>query len=324
MYLNRIQRLLKIINLINNKKGLTRKKLASLCGKVSIKTISRDINTLRMMGYDLIYDHKEGYKFINHDFLSVNQNFASIEILLLISSLRANKTLSPDLIINIENKLISLLPERAKENLNKLIDTTTVNDIGSADFQKESEEILSKLERAISERRKVKFDYSSAGSAVDKAIKSHKVIPYSLIWQRDRCYLLGDLVYKDFPLIHYRLDRITNLKLLGESGSPPSDFDVGRYLAETWKMFSGRRVKVKIKFHEEVKHIFENRVSPLLEKKVERLDNHHYLFVGHIRGTEGLKTDLLALGNKCEVLEPNWLREKLKEMAQQVLESYQT
>lgn len=317
VYYDRLQRLFKIITSIKNKRKLNRKDLAKLCGGVSVKTISRDINTLRDMGYEIVFDNNSGYQFLSRDFTNVHKNLSSLEGLTLILSLRANKNLSDDFRYLLENKLLDSFSSPVREKLDELLDTSKLNRERSQ--PRASTENLHKLEAAVRETRKLQFDYIAGESDGDS--KTHKVTPYALVWQRDRIYLIGDLIYRDYSPIHYRLDRMKKLRLLSEFGEVPENFALDEYLTETWRMFGGEKQFVRIKFEKPAKHVFENRLGPDLEENLEEKDTY-FIFSGQIRGTEGLKTDLMALGDSAEVLEPPELREEIIERARNLFEKY--
>ena len=316
-YYDKLQRLLKIINLIENKNGLNRKKLSRLCGDVSRKTISRDINTLRELGYEIVFDNESGYQFLDKEFIRVSRNFTSLEALVLILSLRANEGLPEEFRIQLESKLLSIFPSSVKRDLDEMIETSglSLNKDGKAVAM----ETLKKIEKAVETNRKIKFDYTAADSP-DQS-KLHKVVPYALVWRRDRNYLIGDLEYRDYSPINYRLDRIRNIRLLSEFGEIPDDFALENYLDSSWRMFGGKEQFVKIKFDKEAKHVFENRLGGKLENNLEK-QNNEFVYSGYIRGLEGLKTDLLGLGAHAEVLEPDHLREEVIEQANNLVQSY--
>lgn len=316
-YFDKLQRLFKIINLIENKKGLNRDKLSSLCGEVSKKTISRDIKTLREIGYEIVFDHDRGYQFLDKEFIRVSRNFSRLEALVLILSLRANEGLPEEFRVQLESKLLSILPSSVKRALDEVIETSglSLNKDGKAVAM----ETLKKIEKAVESTRKLEFDYAAAESPEES--KKHKVVPYALVWRRDRNYLIGDLEYRDYSPINYRLDRIRNIKLLSEFGEVPDDFSLEDYLGSSWRMFGGEKQFVKIKFDKEAKHVFENRLGEKLEDNLKK-ENGEFVYSGYVRGLEGLKTDLLGLGAHTEVLEPDHLREAVIKQAKRLLENY--
>lgn len=316
-YYDKLQRLFRIINLVESRNGLNREKLSRLCGNVSKKTISRDIKTLRELGYEVVFDHDRGYQFLDKNFIRVNRNFTSLEALVLILSLRANEGLPEEFQIQLESKLLSIFPSSVKRDLDEMIETSglSLNKDGKAVAM----ETFKKVEKAVETNRKIKFDYTAADSPDES--KSHKVVPYALVWRRDRNYLIGDLEYRDYSPINYRLDRIRNIKLLAEFDEVPDDFALEDYLDSSWRMFGGEKQFVKIKFDKEAKHVFENRLGEKLEDNLEK-KNGEFIYSGYVRGLEGLKTDLLGLGGHTEVLEPDHLREAVIDQAKKLLENY--
>ena len=109
------------------------------------------------------------------------------------------------------------------------------------------------LDEAISKGRQVSFTYNSYGTDKklhprrDSAgnIREYIVNPYQIAAANGRYYLICNYDKYD-NVAHYRLDRITNIKLLPTPAKPMEqvkglehDFDLPRHMAEHVYLFAG-------------------------------------------------------------------------------------
>ncbi|WP_435790319.1 WYL domain-containing protein [Clostridium sp.] len=73
----------------------------------------------------------------------------------------------------------------------------------------------------MSEEKKVNFSYHSAVGNH----KVHTIIPYSFTCELGKYYIIGFFERKDC-LLHFRIDRISNVTILEEDGKRDSKFNV--------------------------------------------------------------------------------------------------
>lgn len=115
------------------------------------------------------------------------------------------------------------------------------------------------LDKAISRGLQVSFTYNSYD--IDKKLHPHRtsnnevrnyiINPYQIVATNGRYYLVCNYDKYD-NVSHYRLDRITNIKLLDTPAKPQrmvkgieNGLDLPKHLAEHLYMFAGESVAVK-------------------------------------------------------------------------------
>ena len=81
---------------------------------------------------------------------------------------------------------------------------------------------IKNLRKAIGEEKKVSFTYNSAVGNH----KTHTIIPYSFAYEIGKYYIIGYLESKDC-LLHFRIDRISDVKILKEDGKLIEEIEDG-------------------------------------------------------------------------------------------------
>ena len=97
-----------------------------------------------------------------------------------------------------------------------------------------------------------RFPYAQAPLLPDKTKELkhggyvYAVSPYSLAWNGDNYYLIG-FSEKHGSISNFRVDRMTNLKLMDEEAVPlPEGFSVSEYCAKLFLMVGGKEETVDI------------------------------------------------------------------------------
>jgi len=190
------------------------------------------------------------------------------------------------------------------------------------------------LDQAINENRKVSFNYTeygtdkkrSARKDADGADKIYIVSPYQMATNEGKYYLICN--YDKYDTVsNYRIDRIKNVKILDEPAKPYESLqwsggrrlDLSTYMKEHIYMYSSDSVHVKFK----VLHAMVSDVIDIFGKDVRFLDkDEKYVTVSS-------KTNEMAMLQFAKrhipdvvVLEPQSLRDKVREKLEKSLEEY--
>ena len=165
----------------------------------------------------------------------------------------------------------------------------------------EDHEWLPPLIAAVSQRRRVRFEYSKGEEP------TRTLDPYTLFYQDERWYVQGfDHLRKD--LRRFRLARIVSLEVLQQSFLVPEAYDSKSALFHKWDIAVGKPVPVVCRVDAALAQwLMENPQHPT--QSVE-----HDLFRVTVRDLEALGHWLLSLRG-VEVLQPAQLRDMMREKA---------
>ena len=145
-------------------------------------------------------------------------------------------------------------------------------------------------------------------------LQEFHIQPYALKVFNRRWYLLGFIKEKD-GLRTIALDRILALKVLTKSFTLPEDFDAQKYFSNVVGIFVNKDLpitKVKIRAYGiQAEYL---RSTPLHKSQSEGNSKYGEFaeFTYRLCVTPELVSQLLAMGDKVEVLEPQELRDEMK------------
>lgn len=231
--------------------------------KTDRKSVKRNLMNLIEFGYDIeyseslrVYKNKQGKEIeslILSDFY-LNRDFSDGELKLLIDSLMFSKYIPYAICMELVEKL---------EGLSNIYFRSRVKHIRNLpENQPSNSELfmtIETLDKAISRGLQVSFTYNSYD--IDKKLHPRKnsegevrnyiINPYQIVATNGRYYLICNYDKYD-SVSHYRLDRITNIKLLDTPAKPQrkvkgieNGLDLPKHLAEHLYMFAGESIPVK-------------------------------------------------------------------------------
>jgi predicted DNA-binding transcriptional regulator YafY len=189
------------------------------------------------------------------------------------------------------------------------------------------------LDEAISKGRQVSFIYSEYGA--DKKLHPRKnaagevreyiINPYQIAAVNGRYYLICNYDKYD-NVSHYRLDRITNIKLLDSAAKPLRDvagwkngLNLPKHMAEHIYMFAGESAVVKFRAQN---HLIGEIMDWFGSEAAFSNDTGETVEVRVSVNAQAMVFWALQYGQYVEVLEPKELRENIKEAAATIAEKY--
>jgi len=183
---------------------------------------------------------------------------------------------------------------------------------------------LDDIIEAMHKNTELLVDYQRYDYGQEEHSQTYHIQPYALKVFNRRWYLLGFL--KEQSAIRViALDRILALKMLSNYFELPKDFDARKYFANVVGIFVNNDLpitKVKIRaYGVQVEYL---RSTPLHKSQIEVRSKHGEFaeFTYRLCVTPELVSQLLAMGDKVEVLEPVELREEMKKSIKECLTRY--
>jgi len=306
------------------------------------KAIKRNLMNLLEFGYELEYSEtirmvpvtdkatgevrmEENY--ILSDFYLV-RDFTDSELRLLIDSLLFSKHIPysqcKDLIGKLEGLSNRYFASRVK-HIRTMPDTQPPN--------KQLMYTIEILDEAISKGRQVSFRYCEYGTdkklhprrSSDGSVRTYIVNPYQMAATNGRYYLICNYDKYD-NVANYRLDRITDIKLLDTPAKPKSKvkglehgLDLPKHMAEHIYMFTGESVSVTFR----AKKYILNEVIDWLGRDIEILSETEEDFTARVRmNYEAMRCWALQYARHVRVLTPQKLVEQIKTDLRQSVETY--
>ena len=173
---------------------------------------------------------------------------------------------------------------------------------------------LDAIIEAMKQNVELQVDYQRYEDKQEEHLQTFHIQPYALRVFNRRWYLLGYLKERE-ELRTIALDRILHLKVLTNSFKLPEDFDVRKYFADVVGIYVNKEFPVtKVKIRAYGVQADYLRSTPLHKSQSEcRSKRGEFAeFTYRLCITPELVSQLLAMGEKVEVLEPQGLREDMK------------
>ena len=174
---------------------------------------------------------------------------------------------------------------------------------------------LDDIIEAMQQNVELQIDYQRYMNEQEEHLQTFHIQPYALKVFNRRWYLLGYLKERE-ALRTIALDRILNMEVLKTHFELPADFDARKYFADVVGIYVNKDNPVtKIKIRAYGVQADYLRSTPLHKSQSEIQSKHGEFaeFTYRLCETPELVNQLLAMGDKVEILEPETLREKIKE-----------
>ncbi|MFZ5643805.1 MAG: helix-turn-helix transcriptional regulator [Bacillota bacterium] len=309
----RLDRLLSIVMLLVNRKRIQARELADIFD-VSVRTIYRDIDAINQAGIPVVsYQGASGGLGIAENY-RIDRNVLSLDdIAAILSALKGlNTTLDDSRLTGTIEKIKGLIPDfKSSEYREKssriIIDLTPW---GGNDAQKEK---ITLLKNAIESSTVVFFEYTcSKGNKLKREVE-----PVSLVLKMHTWYLYGFCRIRNAFRI-FRLSRMKDLAVMDIKFSK-RNLDIEEFPWEKDWTENSKITNVVLCFPPELRVIIEERFDAT---KIS-IDSKGYVRVRFsCPEDEWLYSMILSYGEYVEVIEPEHLRNTIKEKLRLMSEIY--
>ncbi len=279
------------------------------------RSVRSNVEALQEMGHDI--ETRGGY-------VLISRTFDNSELRMLIDSVLFARGLSADQANRLIEKLKSLGSRYFQPKVSHVAHLSKL-------YHAENTQVLISLDvlnDAIEAKRKVRFTYNRCGTDFrlhPRRSEPYVVNPYQLVAQNGWYYLIGNYDAYD-NISHYRLDRITDIKMLSEPRKPKEDigelargFSLPRHMAEHIYMFSGKSVTVRLRTEASMMDSLTDWFGRDFHIRPE---GDGRMIVTLRCNEEAMKYWALQFGAYVEIIEPAHLREDLKHVLLRMCRRY--
>lgn len=183
---------------------------------------------------------------------------------------------------------------------------------------------LDAIIEAMKQNVELRVDYQRYENKQEEHLQTFHIQPYALRVFNRRWYLLGYLKEQE-GLRTIALDRILHLKVLKNSFKLSEDFDVRKYFSDVVGIYVNEDLPVtNVRIRAYGVHAEYLRSTPLHKSQSESYSKRGEFaeFTYRLCITPELVSQLLAMGEKVEVLEPKELREEMKKRINNMFDFY--
>lgn len=273
------------------------------------KSVATNINSLKEMGYDIVRERNGVY---------LIREFEDWELRLLIDSVLFSQTISRTRAKQLIEKLKTLGNKYFSAKVKHIVNLPELHRSDNTSVAL----TLDALNDAVSQNRKISFTYNNYGEDFKlhpRRAEPYVVSPYQMVATNGRYYLIANSdKYDDFA--HYRVDKMTDVKILQEPARPvkefaPNGLNLPKHLAEHIYMFSGESVRVKF-------WIYRNMLDALIDwfgRDFDILQHTDDRILISVRvNLQAMRYWIMQFGEHVEVIEPKTLRDEIRNTANQI------
>ncbi|UNK20924.1 YafY family transcriptional regulator [Paenibacillus sp. N3/727] len=316
--MNKTDRLLAIVLELQRNRMLRAEDLAATF-ETSKRTIYRDIQALCEAGVPIVGSTGLGYSLMEGYFLPPMSFTVEEAVALLIGTGLIEHKLDTGYGKHAQSsrsKIEAVLPDSVRKEATRVRTTMRLlaSDKSSENSVREKEYVEA-LSRVILEKRKVSFKYTKVHSTAGGSRHSIRTVaPYGLVLVNGSWVLVGHCDLRQ-ELRHFRLTRMEELSVLEDQFTFPSSFNLQEYAP-----MDDRHITVRIQADRGIAHKIKECNNFYLEEFSDITDGLHATF--RVRHIEELLPWLLQWGADIVVLEPDSLRNRVREEAEKLLRRY--
>ncbi len=311
-----------IQTLISSRMGKTAAELAEEL-ECNPRTIYRDLEALQVAGFPIYTDRMEGRNLwslldtVRHE---IPIPFSLTELMALYFSrdmLKVFKdTVFYDSLESLFQKIKTTIPPESKKYLKNV---EQILHVGLKPYKEYSKfkEIINRVNEATQKKKSIDIVYYTMSR---KKKSKRKVDPYRIWFFNGTFYLIGKCHLRGEVRI-FALDRIKILHLTKDSFVIPEDFNLDDFMRPSFGVFQGEPIRVKIWFHTDVAGYIKEKIWHE-SQEIHPQDDGSIIFEAEVAGTDEIRFWIMSWGSKAEVLEPESLRDEIREEAEVILERY--
>lgn len=175
------------------------------------------------------------------------------------------------------------------------------------------------LQSAIKDKRTVKFKYLTQKNVVKERVFD----PYELFMYNNAYFVIGWLHSDNHSdIFSYKLNRIQSIEVTEKKFKVWSYYNRNEYLDEFGFKNNGEWIHVEFIAFNNYASLVRERIYGK-NQVVEPLDEKSTKVSVDMQNKENIRVFILGFGENVTVLQPDWLKQDIKEQAQKIIDKYQ-
>lgn len=274
-------------------------------------TIYKDIDQLKKFGIDI-----RQYKGTQNHYWIEDRVFKTEELQLLIDAVQAAQFISKKVSNGIIDKLSVFVAPENKE----IIDRKLLVESRPKSTNDKIFENVNTLQRAISRKKKVNFQYVDFNQKQKKVYRHdgqvYTVSPFSILWNGENYYMIGWSDNRDIVAC-FRVDRMDNVYVKDEKAhSKPKGYKEQNYYSQVFSMYDGPECEIRLLCRNDMMNTIIDRFGTGV--KTEIFDRERFSVVTTVHLSNNFYGWLCALAGKVKLVYPQSAVDELHELIQKV------
>ena len=293
-------------------------KLAAEGVNADRKTLYQDFEELRRFGFDIISE-KDGRNFY---YYLGSRDFELPELKLLVDSVQSAKFITDKKSAQLIKKLESLVSKYEGSQLHRQV-------IISGRVKTMNESIyynVDKIHAAIGEDRQIRFKYFDWNLKKEMEPrydgKWYRLSPWALMWDDEKYYLVA-YDSKHETIIHYRVDKMTQIGILDEKREGHEafrKFNIAHYTNTLFGMYAGDETKVTIEAENRLVSVFIDRFGK--DIIIAPIDDNHFRTTVTVAVSKQFFGWIMAIDGDVKIVAPDSVVKQMKAEIDRLAEKY--
>lgn len=189
-------------------------------------------------------------------------------------------------------------------------------------YMREKERDMWKIiSKAIINKKKIKMLYQSLGKDLKKRDDRVRIVhPYGTFDHEGAAYFFGYCETRK-EVRHFKISRIEDIKILQEKFAINIEYDIKNIMRKSFGIIDDDMFYLKLKISYPMSQLVKEKQYSLNQKITEVYGNN-IIFEANLKGYQEVKTWVLSMGSKVEVLEPEKLKKDVIEEMRKLQKIY--
>ena len=282
------------------------------------KTLYQDFEELRRFGFDIISE-KDGRNFY---YYLGSRDFELPELKLLVDSVQSSKFITDKKSGQLIKKLESLVSKYEGSQLHRqVIIAGRVKTMNESIYYN-----VDKIHAAIGADRQIRFKYFDWNLKKEMEPRYggrwYQLSPWALMWDDEKYYLVA-YDSKHETIIHYRVDKMTQIGILDEKREGHeafSKFNIAHYTNTLFGMYAGDETKVTIEAENRLVSVFIDRFGK--DIIIAPVDEGHFRTTVTVAVSNQFFGWIMAIDGDVKIVAPDSVVMQMKALIERLAEKY--
>lgn len=283
------------------------------------KSLYNDIELLVIAGVDIVREKRD--KFV---YYIGSREFQLAELKLLVDCVQASKFVTAKKSGELIGKLEGLASKHQATQLQRqvYIHERVKN------FNEKIYYNIDFLHNAVNLNKKISFKYYRYNTVNDKKYRNdgneYVVSPYAMIYSDDNYYLLAHYPKYD-GVTHFRVDKMTNIKILDEKSEDVKSvtnesFSLAEYTKKVFNMYKGKTETVSFLCDESIISVVIDKFGDNIHLRKENEEEYAVTIKADVSPT--FFSWVFMLGNKIKIISPQNVVEEYRKILKENIDNY--
>ena len=282
------------------------------------KTLYQDFEELRRFGFDIISE-KDGRNFY---YYLGSRDFELPELKLLVDSVQSSKFITDKKSGQLIKKLESLVSRYEGSQLHRqVIIAGRVKTMNESIYYN-----VDKIHAAIGADRQIRFKYFDWNLKKEMEPRYggrwYQLSPWALMWDDEKYYLVA-YDSKHETIIHYRVDKMTQIRVLDEKREGHEEFrqfNIAHYTNTLFGMYAGDETKVTLEAENRLVSVFIDRFGK--DIIIAPIDDDHFRTTVTVAVSRQFFGWIMAIDGDVRIVAPDTVVRQIREEIERQAEKY--